>query len=233
MIAAEKGRIGMDFEGVNMISCGNVNCYIIRGMSGDVLIDTGTPDYRDEIEVWLHNYNVKLIVLTHGHNDHIGNAGYFSGLLNAKIAMSAYDVPLAKNNLARKFYAVGIRGKIMEKASVKLMKSMAEYFDTDIFLSDDMTIGEEYGIENCKAIKLDGHTKGSFGILHGKDLYIGDAAMNYTEPLFPALCESPAAARRSLDRVKDISPERIFFGHGAPIEGRGPKYRNMFSKKFL
>ena len=228
-----KGLIKMDLDGINMISCGNFNCYVIRGESGEILIDTAVPDYRDEIEVWLHNYNVKLIVLTHGHNDHIGNAGYFAELLGAKTAMSADDVSLAENSSSRKFYPVGIKGQIMKTVISRSKHNMPEHFHTDIFLTDGMDIGKEYGIDDCKAIKLDGHTKGSFGILHGKDLYIGDAAMNYGAPSFPAICESPKAARNSLEKVREIAPERIFFGHGAPIEGKGPKYRNMFSKKFL
>lgn len=223
----------VDFEGVNMISCGNVNCYVIRGKSGDILIDTGTADYRNEIEVWLHNYNVKLIVITHGHNDHIGNAAYFAELCGARIAMSEDDISLAKCNISRNIYAVGILGKAMKKALFKRMENAAESFDVALPLKDGMALGEELGIKDCKAVKLDGHTKGSFGILHVKDLYIGDAAMNRKEPSFPAICESPAAARRSLDRVKEISPKRIFFGHGQPIEGSGSKYRNMFVRKFL
>ena len=47
-----------------------VNCYVIRGENGDMLIDTGMEKYRDYIESWLTHYNIKLILLTHGHYDH-------------------------------------------------------------------------------------------------------------------------------------------------------------------
>ena len=60
----------MNLSGVNMITCGHVNCYVIRGSSGDILIDTGTAEYREAVEAWLCNYNVRLIFLTHGHNGH-------------------------------------------------------------------------------------------------------------------------------------------------------------------
>ncbi len=224
----------MKLDGVNMISCGRNNCYVIMGKKGDMLIDTATPQYRNEIEMWLTNYNVKLIVITHGHNDHIGNAAYFADLLGAKIAMSEEDISLAEDNLSRHIYPVGVFGKIMKKITLAHSKNnFAVLFNVNIPLEDGTVLGEELGITDCKAVRLDGHTKGSFGILHGKDLYIGDAAMNFIEPSFPAICESPKAARRSLDRVKEISPERIFFGHGDPIEGSGSKYRNMFIKKIL
>ncbi len=205
----------MKLDGVNMIFCGNTNCYVIRGENGDILIDTGLPKYRDEIETWLMNYNVKLIAITHGHNDHIGNAAYFSELYGAPIAMSVYDIGLAENNLLHKIYAVNAMGKILLTASKKLLNTQSEQFDVGILLEDGMDIGQEFGVE-CKAIQFDGHTRGSFGFLCGKDLYIGDAAMNYIKPGFPSICESPKAARVSIEKVKTLSPERIFFGHGNP-----------------
>lgn len=122
----------LDLDGVNMISCGNTNCFVLRGENGDILIDTGIPDYRNEIEVWLHNYNVRLIVLTHGHVDHTGNAGYFAELLSAKTAMSADDVSLAENSSPRKFYPVGIKGHIMKAAIGRSKHGEPEHFDTDI-----------------------------------------------------------------------------------------------------
>lgn len=223
----------MDLTNVNMITCGNGNCYIIRGEKGDILIDTGMPEFRDEIETWLTNYNVKLIVLTHGHFDHIGNAAYFSELYGVPIAMGADDSELAENKKVRRLYAMSVRGMVIKKATETPLEILPEPVKADIFLEDGMTIGEEFGITDCKAVSLEGHTKGSFGILHGKDLYLGDAAMNFISPSFPNICESPVRARKALEKIKELSPERIFFGHGSPIEGKGPKYRKMFIKSIF
>lgn len=223
----------MDYRNVNMITCGRDNCYIIRGKTGDILIDTCSGESRDEIELWLENYDVKLIVLTHGHIDHIGNAAYFAELYGAKVAMGEEDSELAENKRVRKLYAMGLRGMIIKKATEMPPKFLPEPFKTDIFLEDGMALGEEFGIENCTAVSLEGHTKGSFGILHGNDLYVGDAAMNFGSPSFPAICESPVRARKALEKIKAISPERIFFGHGDPIMGKGPEYRKMFTKSIF
>lgn len=220
----------MNYSGVNMITCGRDNCYIIRGEKGDILIDTCSKEFRDEVETWLLNYNVRLIVLTHGHIDHIGNAAYFAEIYDAKIAMCAEDSELAETMHARRLHAMGVRGLIIKKATEMPLQSLPEPFKADISLEDGMDLGEKFGIENCTAVSLEGHTRGSFGILHGKDLYVGDAAMNFISPSFPNICESPVRARKSLEKIKELSPERIFFGHGEPIEAKGPKYRKMFMK---
>lgn len=218
----------MNLSGVNMITCGHVNCYVIRGSSGDILIDTGTEEYREAMEVWLHNYNVKLIFLTHGHNDHIGNAAYLKKLFGAYIAMSVHDAELARDNGIHKLYNVGLRGLALGTVT-KMSHSGAESFETDIFLEDNMPIGDICGVD-CKAVRLEGHTKGSFGLLCGGDLYLGDAAFNIVSPAFPLICESPQKARKSLEKIRDISPERLFFGHGGSIGGKSSEYGKMFVK---
>lgn len=223
----------MNLEGVNLINCDNTNCYIIRGADGDILIDTGIPKYRDEIETWLLNYNVKLIALTHGHNDHIGNAAYFSELYDVPIAMSRYDIKLAENNLCRPFYTVGISGKVSKLISKKSMSKQAECFAVDYLIGDGDVIGREAGVE-VKVVSLQGHTKGSIGFLYNGDLYVGDAVSNHIQPCFPYMCESPKEARKSIEKIHTIRPKRIFFGHGEPLATEhNPKYMNLFRKNIL
>lgn len=216
----------MRLDGINMITCGVENLYVLRGEKGDILIDTGTEEDRDTIEIWLREYNVKRIVLTHGHNDHIGNAAYFAGLLGAEIAMSRFDAALARNNRLHKVYFTTLRGKVIWEASRELFDSFSDKFKVDIFLEDGMDIGGDLGID-CKAVRLDGHTKGSFGIMRGGDLYVGDALMNFVIPSSSLICESPKAAKETLYKISALSPERIFFGHGKPIEAGSRAYKRL------
>lgn len=222
------------YRNLNMFSSVYGNCYVIRCIDGDVLIDTGDIRCRDEIEVWLLNYDIKLIVLTHGHNDHIGNAAYFADMYDVPIAMSRCDIPLIKNNKCRKMYTMNGTGLILTPFRNNCQKLTAEHFRPDLLLDDGMKLSDlnvDGVLMSSKIISLDGHTRGSIGILDGRDLYCGDALFGSPFSLEPEYAESPKASVRTMKRIAAISPLRIFMGHGEPII-RGDKLYRKFLEKY-
>ena len=73
-----------------------VNCYLIRTGSGFVLIDTGVAPKRAGLVNQLESAgcqpgNLKLIIITHGHGDHIGNCAYLRRKYGAQVAMHRGD----------------------------------------------------------------------------------------------------------------------------------------------
>ena len=77
---------------IHRISSGNVNCYIVVDKDKAILIDTGRKKYREKILEKCREFQVSLIVLTHGHMDHCQNAAYFANALNIPVAMSKKDI---------------------------------------------------------------------------------------------------------------------------------------------
>lgn len=221
------------YDNINMISCGMTNCYVIRGKDGDMLIDTGREEYRNYIETWLLNYNIKLIILTHGHADHVQNAGYFSDLYNAPVMMNPYDISLAKDNSCRSGYITNPLGHILKKENEKLFHMKMNPFEVKIPANEGESLSE-YGIDGT-VINLEGHTKGSVGILCkssvGYDLYAGDAVMNTPFQMFPMTAESPKRAREAIEKIVTLSPDRIMPGHGMPIVCGSRAYK-MFIDRF-
>ena len=64
---------------------GTVNCYLIATEEGYVLIDTGGPKNRKQVEAEMLRAGcepgfLKLILITHGDFDHTGNAVYLREL---------------------------------------------------------------------------------------------------------------------------------------------------------
>jgi len=93
---------------VHRIKCGNGNCYLVSKGNNTILVDTSRTKYKDEILELCRTKDVKLILLTHGHVDHIQNAAYLSKELNAPIAMHKADYALIKDNMTEPMFAHGM-----------------------------------------------------------------------------------------------------------------------------
>ena len=104
---------------VQRICLGNVNCYIISGEKGAILVDTGRETSRQMVLEACRPYNVRLIVLTHGHVDHVQNAPFLSEALSCPVAMSGADIPLLRDNMLQPLSARSLLGKLVLGASIK------------------------------------------------------------------------------------------------------------------
>ena len=74
------------------------NCYLLMGKGGAVLADTGETGDREKVLEMCRNKNVRLLVLTHGHIDHIQNAAYLARELQIPIGMNEKDVELIRKD---------------------------------------------------------------------------------------------------------------------------------------
>ena len=77
------------------------NCYLVKTGIGYILIDTGFSTKRTDLEKELEKAdcksgNLQLIVITHGHGDHIGNCVYLREKYGTKIAMHPGDAKIAE-----------------------------------------------------------------------------------------------------------------------------------------
>lgn len=70
------------------------NCYLVTQGDSSILIDAGLKGKEKKIEKTCRERNVRLILLTHGHLDHIQNATYLSKQLQVPVAMHKEDVVL-------------------------------------------------------------------------------------------------------------------------------------------
>lgn len=211
---------------IRQITCGTANCFIISEKDSAVLVDTGTAAYRKKILRACAGKNVKLIVLTHGHYDHAQNAAFLSRALGAPVAMHPADLPVLRDVLAEPIAAHTRRGKVLAGVirlgrGPALRKFTARAFGNpdfvpEIELCDGFSL-EPYGVA-ARVAALPGHTRGSVGVVAGKDVLAGDALMHIGKP-GPALhyvdraaMETSAAKLTALG--KDVM---IWFGHGRAI----------------
>lgn len=223
------------------IDLNGVNCYLGKQNEKFILFDTGGHIILDKqfdnrynaLINKLKTYgctpeNLKLIVLTHGDNDHVANAPALRDYFGAKIAMHENDIKMVESPdidmLMNLFKYRGIIFKLvfffMKKQIRKIMmKTLDDYqkFTPDVFLTDGDSLNE-YGFD-AKILHLPGHTRGSIAILtsNGK-LIAGDLFTVNKKPEIAMLAYDFNILKASINKVKSIGAKTVLPGHGNPFE---------------
>jgi glyoxylase-like metal-dependent hydrolase (beta-lactamase superfamily II) len=155
-----------------------VNCYLLLGAEGCVVVDTGLPGSESKIEKALKNRglsfkNIKLIVITHAHVDHAGSAARLRELSGAPIVAHEGDLKHYTREVPMTFCPTGWFARLFKLSGLILQPYIA--FKPDILLSNDEILDiSQYGIPGL--IKHSpGHTAGSISVeLATKDAMVGD-----------------------------------------------------------
>ena len=130
------------------------NMYLVYDKDVGFLIDPAERDQVLEKYIEDNNIEIKFILLTHGHYDHIYSADYY-----------------------RNKYGVKIYGGIEEKEIFNDSKlnlsnhlNIPVSIDPDIYLND----GDIFSEFEIKAIHTPGHTKGSYSYIVDDYIFSGD-----------------------------------------------------------
>lgn len=203
---------------IERIRISYANCYLLSGEGGSILIDS--CNYKDGPKILkrIKDKNVKLILLTHGHFDHVASAKYLSKRLNVPIALSEKDVPIIGNGETSVLHGTTALGKVFSFFSKPVLKKAAySVFEPDILLSEGQDLSE-YGVK-AHVIELPGHTKGSVGVLTDNgNIIVGDAMFNILRPTVARIFEDEATMRQSVEKIRKSGAKTIYCGHGKPID---------------
>ena len=203
------------------IKCGTSNCFLIQENDNAVLVDTAITRYRNKVLNMCKHKNIKLILLTHGHIDHVQNAAYLSKKLNAPIAMHRDDYVSLASNQMEPMFAHGLVGKLLLRHSKKRnKKEMIEPFYPAAFIrSGDSLYG--FGI-SAIIVGLPGHTRGSIGVLvEDSDFIVGDALMNFVSPTKALIYGDRQTMYESAFDIRESGARVIHYGHGKSTANRG------------
>jgi glyoxylase-like metal-dependent hydrolase (beta-lactamase superfamily II) len=199
---------------------GTVNCYLLQTETGFVLIDTGAPNKRAELESELASAgckpgNLALIALTHGDFDHTGNAAHLRDTFGTKIAMHRDDVGMVEEGDMFSNRSPG-NALIRVISPILFRFSKSHRFTPDIFLEAGADLSE-YGFK-AQVLSLPGHSLGSTGFLTAADdLFCGDLLENYGEPALNSIMDDPAAAKASVEYLRSLAITTVYPGHGQPF----------------
>ena len=188
------------FGDISMIhlSDSDSKIYII----GDTVIDAGTGlNFTRMMNMFKmmgkKMDDVKWVINTHGHFDHVGGNGFF---FDAKIAIHDGDAD------------------IVEKGDQEL--SFADFFDGNIRahkVEKRLQDGDE--ISGLKVIHTPGHSPGSICLYDEKNkvLFSGDTVFAEGRGRTDLPGGSENEMKKSIEKLKSLKIDKLFPGHGNPV----------------
>lgn len=213
------------WHGVGMISSGGVHVYMLDGgADGLVLIDAGFPDKQNAIYDGIRNLGrqvdeVKHIVLTHAHPDHIGGLAALARMTGAETWMHEIDAPIAEKGTGFRYLkrAPELVPGLLYRAVYKPGGSVgAAKIDHKVKGGDVLPIAG-----GLRAIHLPGHCAGQIALLWDsrRALFAGDVCTNILGLNSPVGYEDEAEGRRSQKKICNYDYDLACFGHGGPLVG--------------
>jgi glyoxylase-like metal-dependent hydrolase (beta-lactamase superfamily II) len=223
-------------SGLYQLSKGGVNAFIIDdGDDGLTLIDAGYPKHAGSLEEDIRSLghdrsDLRRVVLTHGHPDHLGSAKHFAqgGL---PIHMHEGDAHLARAGFMERTTFKPAPGVVNKILFYIVTSKRAEYpaFEPDVLLNHGDVLDIGGGLE---VIHTPGHTAGHLCFLWKRDrglLITGDAAANMMGLNYVVGYDDIDTGKTSLAKLAQLDFEAAVFGHGKPIlSGASTKFASKF-----
>ncbi len=204
-------------EGVHRIDGVRIsNAYLVSADDGLLLVDTGIPGNAKRILAFIERLGrrpdeLRTIVLTHWHIDHVGSVAGLKRLTGAQVAIHELDAPVLAG---RERPAKGRRAMAVITRLFHLRPVSA-----DLRLRDGDRIG---GLE---VVHVPGHTAGSIvlrrddGVVFSGDALLGDRHGGIRPP-DPGLSLDPDQARASAEKIRALGFRLLLPGHGRPAAAR-------------
>jgi glyoxylase-like metal-dependent hydrolase (beta-lactamase superfamily II) len=210
--------------------------YVIEAADGLTVIDATIAGQLPKIEKGLAAINrtvadVKRILITHAHPDHIGSLAALQKASGAKVYVGAKDAhvvrgaPVDRPSSAsltglKRFLATAMPTPKLEAAPVD-----RELHEGDVL--DEVTPG-------LTVIAEPGHSPGQVGfwLPSRKLLFAGDVVMliaGFRLPLSFVTIDMDQA-KQSIRKVAAMNPDILCCGHGAPLFNAAPGLRDFAAK---
>lgn len=189
------------------------NCFILFDENKDAfIVDPGASSENIIETIEKNSLNIKYILLTHGHFDHVGAVASLAKKFKAPVYLSKKDRNFLETPGEVRTSSFGME---------------IEAADVDVFVKDNDEIPFSEGI--IKVIETPGHTLGSVCYLFNNYLFAGDTLFNGSigRTDFPESDHSLMI--ESLKKLKELDDEiYVLSGHGSESQMSYEKISNPY-----
>jgi glyoxylase-like metal-dependent hydrolase (beta-lactamase superfamily II) len=218
---------------IRRIGRGMVNSYLVEDGGEVTIVDAGAPAYWGQLPAELAAIgrsldDVRSVVLTHGHSDHIGFAERIRRERGTPIRVHELDAALARGEVPNPSKGLGptrLR-PLLEFLAFSLRNGMLRIPP----IAEVATFGDGATLDvpgTPRVILVPGHTPGSAALLFGGHdaIFVGDAMATHSVttgadgPRISPFTADAVQALASLDRLVDVEAALVLPGHGLAWTG--------------
>jgi glyoxylase-like metal-dependent hydrolase (beta-lactamase superfamily II) len=211
----------------------HVNCYLVEEAGEITVVDAGMPAFYGDLVHELRAMgrtieDVRALVLTHGHSDHIGFAERVRDEHGVPVSVHELDAALARGEVPNPSAGLGARrlGSLLGFLLWSARRGALRIHNPRVVT----TFGSEATLDVPGALRVihtPGHTPGNTA-LHAPSvsaLFAGDTlstllvTTGVTGPHVAAFTADPEQALASLERIEAVEAGWLLPGHGAPWTG--------------
>ncbi|MCF7876131.1 MBL fold metallo-hydrolase [Candidatus Bipolaricaulota bacterium] len=213
------------------INLSMVKSFLIAGDDkGLVLVDAGNPGDGEKIIQKVENagyrpQDISLIVITHGHRDHVGGLEELSRRLPASVIIHEKDSSAITKGEGPPTVPLGLKGRLLEPFASGPELAIEGVRPKRI--TEGSVNLHCFGVSG-EVIHTPGHTEGSLSIVleDGKAI-IGDLVMGrfllFGGASFPVFAVDPTSVRESIKKILSMGVEKVYTSHGGPYRTKDLK----------
>jgi hydroxyacylglutathione hydrolase len=214
------GGTGPRIVPVSLAPFGFLNAYLVQA-DRTVVVDAGYPRMAGGILAALEHQHVaprdvSLILLTHGHLDHLGGVTRLREALDAPVALHRADAEIARSGHDRPLHGTDLFGRVFARFAPRT----APPFEPDVVHDGELDLAP-YGVPG-RTVHTPGHTPGSVSVVLDDAVICGDLlagrALRGHSPRLPYFADDLEALDASVRTLLGAAHGRWHVGHRGPLD---------------